>query len=385
MIAYTISREVLSQLGEDIPETLSSYQTTTLMTTTIEMVKRISDKDFLGMKEMDSKLATSMRFYSLMWRTAYMAKPEMVPFLACRVVQLTMENGLSKHSIAGFLILAALLCAKSVPKKAADIGSNIGKAAMSFLSQRHNTTELIPEAFSYYYGFVAWRTEPLQTCTKKLGQAFDVGMSLGESGMAFNNSVCQIRSSILAGDRLPLLMEKVDYYMKLADAYNNELGKFFFSIFYGTIAILIGGGESSHYSAETLPEMAIKRFLESMHFHCALRAYWQGHYERSQHFVDKMINVTAKSEMGQLSYTVINFFNGLNTFELMKAKVTNKLRATAMRSLEVLKNASVHSSWNFKNKVSNIQPIDDVLSDASNNKSCFLPYIVFSSNCWRQN
>jgi hypothetical protein len=67
MIAYTISREVLSQLGEDIPETLSSYQTTTLMTTTIEMVKRISDKDFLGMKEMDSKLATSMRFYSLMW------------------------------------------------------------------------------------------------------------------------------------------------------------------------------------------------------------------------------------------------------------------------------------------------------------------------------
>jgi hypothetical protein len=295
-----------------------------------------------------------------------------------------MESGLCKHSISGFLTLAALIC-RFVPKKETATSTKIGKAAMSCFTQRYNTSEQISETYGTYYGYVAWRTEPLQTCTKKHGQAFDVGMSLGESGMAFNNSVCQIRSSILAGDRLPSLMEKLDYYMKLADAYNNELGKLFFTIFHSTIAILIGGGESSHNSAGTLSELAIQRFSEALHFHSALRAYWQGYYERSQHFVDKMIKVTAKSEMGQLSYTFMFFFNGLNTFELMKTKVTNKLRATAMRSLEVLKNASVHSSWNFKNKVSNIQPIDDVLSDASNNKSCFLPFIVFSSNCWRQN
>ena len=358
MIAYTISREVLSQLGEDIPETLSSYQTTTLMTATIGMVKGISDKDLLGMKEMDSKLAMSMKFYSLIRLAAFMGKPEMVPFLTCRVVQLTMENGLCKHSISGFLTLAALICSKSVPRKEIATSTKIGKAAMSCFTQRYNTSEQIPVTYGTYYGYVAWRTEPLQTCTKKHGQAFDVGMSLGESGMAFNNSVCQIRSSILAGDRLPSLMEKVDYYIKLADAYNNELGKIFFTIFHSTIAILIGGGESSHNSAGTLSELAIQRFSEAMHFHSALRTYWQGYYERSQHFVDKMIKVTAKSEMGQLSYTFMFFFNGLNTFELMKTKVTNKLRATAMRSLEVLKNASVHSSWNFKNKVSNIQPID---------------------------
>jgi hypothetical protein len=355
MIAYTISREVLSQLGEDIPETLSSYQTTTLMTATIGMVKGISDKDLLGMKEMDSKLAMSMKFYSLIRLAAFLGKPEMVPFLTCRVVQLTMENGLCKHSISGFLTLAALICSKSVPRKEIATSTKIGKAAMSCFTQRYNTSEQIPVTYGTYYGYVAWRTEPLQTCTKKHGQAFDVGMSLGESGMAFNNSVCQIRSSILAGDRLPSLMEKVDYYIKLADAYNNELGKIFFTIFHSTIAVLINGGDSSHYSAGTL---AIQRFSEAMHFHSALRTYWQGYYERSQHFVDKMIKVTAKSEMGQLSYTFMFFFNGLNTFELMKTKVTNKLRATAMRSLEVLKNASVHSSWNFKNKVSNIQPID---------------------------
>jgi hypothetical protein len=358
MIAYAIGREVLSQLGEDIPETLSSTQNTTLMTATIEMVKGISDKNFLGMKEMDSKLARSMQFYSLMWRAAYLAKPEMAPFLVCRAVQLTMENGLSKHSIASFLSLAALLCCKSVPKKAADIGSNIGKAATSFLSQRHNTTEQIAETYGIYYGFVAWRTESLQTCTKKLGQGFEVGMSLGEANAAFTNAVCQIRSSILAGDKLPSLLEKVDYYLKLADTYSNDLGKIFFSIFCCTIKIMIGGEDSAYYTGETLSEMAIQRFLEPMHFNSALRAYWQGYYERSQHFVDKMIKVTTKSEMGQLNATYVIFINGLNTFELMKSKVTNQLRFTAMRAIKVIKEASEHSSWNFKNKVSNIWPLD---------------------------
>ena len=362
MIAYNVCSEVLSQLGENIPETLCSDETTAMTEATLGLVKSISYKVLLGMKEMDSKLATSMRFYNLMWRAAYFSKPDMVPFITCRVVQHTMENGLCKHSISGFLALAKLLFGNTLQNKDIASASKIGKAAMSCFTQRYNTTEQIPDIHLSYYGFVAWRTEPLQTCTKKHGQAFDVGMSLGESGMAFNNSVCQIRSSILAGDRLPSLMEKLDYYMKLADAYNNELGKLFFTIFHSTIAILIGGGESSHNSAGTLSELAIQRFSEALHFHSALRAYWQGYYERSQHFVDKMIKVTAKSEMGQLSYTVINFFNGLNTFELMKAKVTNKLRATAMRSLEVLKNASVHSSWNFKNKVSNIQPLDDAFT-----------------------
>ena len=63
MIAYAIGREILSQLGEDIPETLSSNQNTTLMTATIKMVKGISDKNFLGMKEMDSNLARCWVFF----------------------------------------------------------------------------------------------------------------------------------------------------------------------------------------------------------------------------------------------------------------------------------------------------------------------------------
>jgi hypothetical protein len=272
-----------------------------------------------------------------------------------------MENGMCKHSISGFLALAALLCGNTLPKKDIDTSKKVGKAAMSCLTQRYNTSEQISETYGTYYGFVAWRTEPLQTCAKKLGQGFDVGMSIGEPDTALTNSVHQIKSLILAGDRLPSLMEKVDYFMQKADTYNNVLGKIFFSIYRGTIAILINGGDSSH-NPHTLSEMAIQKFSEALHFHSALRAYWQGHHSRSQYFVDKMTKVTPRSEMGLLNATYITFIDGLNSLELMKTNFTARLRANAVRAITVLKEASVHSSWNFKNKVSNIQPLDDAFT-----------------------
>jgi hypothetical protein len=270
-----------------------------------------------------------------------------------------MENGMCKHSISGFLLLATILCGNTLSKKDIDTSTKVGKAAMSCLTQRYNTSEQISETYGAYYGFVAWRTEPLQTCAKKLGQGFDVGMSIGESDTAFLNSVHQIKSLILAGDRLPLLMEKVDYYLELADAYNNVLGKIFFSIFRSTITILINGGDSSQCPMDILSERAIQKFSEAMHFHRALRSFWQGYHSRSQYFNDKMMKVTPGSEMGQLNATYITFINGLNSMELMKTNYTARLRAVAVRSIKVLKEASEHSSLNFKNKVSNKQPIDD--------------------------
>jgi hypothetical protein len=357
MIAYNVCSEVLYQLGENIPETLSSDETTAMTEATLGLVKGISDKDLLGMKEMDSKLATSMSFYSLMWRVAYHAKQDMVPFITCRVVQHTMENGLCKHSIGGFFTLAALLCGNILPKKEIESATKIGKAAMSCFTQRYNTSEQIPEIYASYYGLVAWRTEPLQTCAKKHRQGFELGMSLGEPDTAFINSVGQIRLAFQAGDKLPSLLEKVDYYLKLADTYSNDLGKVMFLIFRGTIAILINGGDSSPFPTEA-QETAPLKILESMQStHSALRAYWQGHNTRSQHFVEKLMNITTKSVMGPLNDTVILFFNGLNSFELMKNHCTSRLKSIAMRSLKQLKKMSEHSSCNFKNKVSNLQPL----------------------------
>jgi hypothetical protein len=364
MIAYNVCHEVLYQLGDNIPVIFSSSQMNSMIEATVVMVDKVSDKDLLGMKEMDSKLATSMTFYNLMWRAAFMGKPEMLPFLACRVVQHTMENGMCKHSISGFLILAALLLRKPMTAEDIDTATKIGKAAMSCFTQRYNTTELIPEAFSYYYGFVAWHIdEPLQTCAKKLGQGFDVGMSIGESDVAFRNAIQHIMTAILGGHRLSAVLKILDNYMQKADTYQHYLSKVIFSIYRGTIAVLINGGDSSHNPADA-QETAPSKMLELIYFYNALRTYWQGHHSRSHYYLDKMLTLISTLNIdlqGPMSTYVI-FINGLNSLELMKIKYTHKLKSSSSRAIKALKEASVHSSWNFKNKVSNIQPLDDAFT-----------------------
>ena len=370
MIAYDLCREVLSQLGENIPETVSSNKMNTMIKATARMVEGLSDTDLLEMKEMDTKLATLMGFYSVMWRAAFLAKPEMVPFLACRVVQHTMKNGLCKHSISGLIVLAALLCSNTLLEVDIQSALKIGKAAMSCFTQRYNTSEQLPEIYSLYYGFVAWHTEPLQICAEKLLQGFEVGMSLGESLWAFFNSIHHVMMAIIAGERLPTLLEKMDYYLQKAETHKNEMGKMMFSNYRHTIEILIGGGESwlmdiKLHCLALLPA----KVLENLYFYSALKTYWQGQHKRCQYYVDKMLTVISTSNgslAGPNRFFFVVFINGLNTFELMKIHQTaaagRKLKSRAVTALAVLKMASEHSSWNFQNKVRYLQPIDDIFS-----------------------
>jgi hypothetical protein len=326
------------------------------------MVEGLSDKDLLAMKEMEPQLAAVMSFYAVMTRAACLARPEILPFLACRMVQLTMENGLCMDSLTGFIVLAALMCKKNMGDEI-DIlcATKIGKAAMSCLSQRYSA-EKIPVTYSVYYFFVAWHSEPLQICAEKLRRGFEVGMSLGDSHTAFYNSLQQVTFGILAGERLPALIQKVEYYSGLGKIYKDDLGMRCFSFHRHTIEILIGGGESwwMDIKLQCLALLPAK-VLENLYFFSALKTYWQGQSKRCKYYVEKMLAVIATSNQfiaGPQTYYFIVFINGLNTLELMKSHQTptamRKLKSTAVKALAVLKVASAYSSWNFQNKVRNV-------------------------------
>ena len=104
------------------------------------MLKSISDSDLLEMKEMDKSLSVTMNFYNIIAQVAYFRKPEMLPFIACRMVQLTMEKGLCKYSIFGFVQYAIGLCTGKIAKTDIKDASRIGKAAMSCWKKRYHTT-----------------------------------------------------------------------------------------------------------------------------------------------------------------------------------------------------------------------------------------------------
>jgi hypothetical protein len=122
---------------------------------TLNMVKHISERDFLEMEEMDERLSISMKFYNLIMAASYLgeAKREMMIFFTCRMVQLTMKNGLCKYSILAFIQFAAILCSNKIPKivHCFDLGLRLGKAAMSCSTKRYHTSELQPNMLDTWY------------------------------------------------------------------------------------------------------------------------------------------------------------------------------------------------------------------------------------------
>ncbi len=314
-----------------------------------------AERDLLEMNEMSERLSYSIYFYDIISIVASEAKPQIFPFVACRMVQLTMQNGICKHSLAGFLLFAMVLCSNSLKENDIEGALRMGKAAISTLKKRYNTSQTLSNLHLGYYGYIGFHTEPLQTCADMLRQGFVTCMSIGEVGDAFLNSSLHIRTALIAGDRLPTLLEKVDYYFTIANTYQNDSAKAYLSIQRNTLSILIGKGDSFNSTCngiEGRSDNASATVLESMYFQVAIQEFWLGHNERCQYFIEKFLKqLLHRLASDMCRYQYITFIGGLNSLQLLKKRSSERHRSMLKKSIQMFKRAASRSSWNFNNKV----------------------------------
>ena len=200
---------------------------------------------------------------------------------------------------------------------------------------------------------VAFTTEPLQVVALKLRQGFDAGMSAGNSATAFVNGTQHIIVSYYAGETLQKILQKIDDYLTLTNLYKHKLIKSLLLIFRDTISTLIDQGKSTSSNTDSIcNENAAEtnvHTLRSIFFHRASQAFWLGHTERCHHYFLKVLQLS--DVIAKLANIIAIFYQGLNTFQLLKKQNTAKLRAITQNAIKVLKTARSHSDWNFDNKV----------------------------------
>lgn len=274
-------------------------------------------------------------------------KVEMIPIMACKMVQLTIENGICHHSILGFIYIAVVLCWNFLPER--DIGNAmpIGKAAMSCLLQCYKKSELLNHAYLSYYGRVAFHWELFQLCCEKLHQSLDALTLHGDVTMAGFYMIAYMKLALPAGEQLPTLLQKVDSYLESVEFYKLDVAKSFLSNHRCTIVTLMGSGDSLEQY-----DLPVNIYTEAKYVHDAIETFWQGHTKRCQHFIDKYLMFNkSNSSAGNQMVIAISFIHGLMMFQLMKENFSVRLRTTALKVIKVLKHLRNCSRWNFQNKV----------------------------------
>ena len=316
------------------------------------MVEKISYGDLIAMKEMDHELSITMKFYNFITNVAFFSKPEILPFLIHRMIQLTMDYGFCKYSTMGFMIYAVVKISRTKDTEVISTASRLGKTALTCSKKRFQSSDQMVSLYCVYYGLVAFHTEPLQSCADMLQKGFEAALSRGDIGRASSNSVQYIKCLLMAGESLPTLLEKVNSYLELSTTYQSTTFFVYHTIFRETIFALIGKGGSTNpdrHPEHQPAEGANPSILDTIHFHRAIQAYWLGHSERCLYFAEKFFQLG--THRGKLNGIEMTFINGLNSFRLLKKQNSAKLRRAGQNAITELESAASNSSWNFSNKV----------------------------------
>jgi len=120
-------------------------------------------------------------------------------------------------------------------------------------------------------------------------------------------------------------------------------------IFHETISTLIDRGKSLEKGTWELSEsLASTRLSETLYFHQAFRCFWLGYSERCNHYIDKLLGMSAT---GRHHRIMITFYWGINSIRMLTRNRSGKLKSVITDAIEALKEAARLSRWNYASKV----------------------------------
>ncbi len=108
--AYDTCSSILTELGETIPESVDPDETVAIIPETLRKYDEVYGDDWLGRKMEDYTLRYVVRFYGQMITCAFFFKVRhIVSYYVCKVVQLSLRNGVCEYTPLSMLQLSNVL------------------------------------------------------------------------------------------------------------------------------------------------------------------------------------------------------------------------------------------------------------------------------------
>ncbi|WP_229456830.1 ATP-binding protein [Nostoc sp. CHAB 5715] len=175
--AIAIGLEVLQALGIHFPSTLSHLELSKVLQQTDAHLAGREVKHLINLPQMRSahQLAAMQILCSII-SPAYRGRPEILPFIVLKIVNLSLEHGNTAMSAFGYAMYGLILCRalREIP-----LGYQFGQLALSLL-ERFDAGQLECRISFVFNACIRNWQDPLQQTIKPLREAYQIGRDRGD-------------------------------------------------------------------------------------------------------------------------------------------------------------------------------------------------------------
>ena len=366
--AIDVGLKVLERFGEKFPSSRPREASSLhALSEPMKIRRKLSWKtksQLLDLPDMNhpDKVA-AMGILNLLTTYSMIGRPSLFPYIAARLVKLSLSYGLCAISAPGFAFYGVWLCSIGDTSN----GYKYGQLALDVLDRYESTiTEWVPRVYSVFYGMIAHWRQPLSSTLEPTLHAHRIGLETGDIEYAMIGAHVYSMNAFMSGEPLPALEGKMKKYVELMNTYKQGPWAAATSVQLQMIHNLMGRASNplvlrgEIMTDDKVREVATVRDMESYESYFVQVMVWR--LLLAYHFGNLELALSIASEsrqaingLGSFLVSVHCFYDGLTA--LLAASHTryqDKRRvhlSVARKALKKLRMLGRHCSENCKNKI----------------------------------
>lgn len=209
-----LGKDLLQKLDEPLPTEVSKNAIIQEFLRTKAKLKAFTEEDLLALPHMtDKKKSTAMLILSYTVDAAILCQPFLIPLLSFRLMNLTLDHGVSSFSASCFSTYGCWLVNNLISDF--EEGYRMGQVATKLMN-RGGDEYMNARVFVSVYGLInVWR-QPFQACLDMLLEGYEVGMRQGDIENAFSCLAMYGQMTMSCGSSLREMVDCFRIYCKNA-------------------------------------------------------------------------------------------------------------------------------------------------------------------------
>ncbi|KAL3800186.1 hypothetical protein HJC23_001107 [Cyclotella cryptica] len=345
---------LLEELGESSPQDVPPHAVSNEYLETKKALRTYTDSDIKNVPRVsDWNISARMRVLGTILPFLFTDRPQYLPYVACRIVNLSLRHGLCSDSPLGLVVYAVSLLNTDI-----DEAYRLGKLGLS-LHETFDSKEKHPRLKCAVYGFLAFYREPLQSVVDLLKNNYRDSLMAGDGYVACSSVSYHTRFRMMCGHSLSDLDNECKIFVtemtKLSDpsVCLVHLGM-------SEVIRKLSGSRRIPFSLmpcqniatdedylQKLESLGMSSMLQAGYFNALFVNFWFKKYDEAASWAKKY----RCRNQNRFLDVYHSFYEGMTAFQLARKTVNRNAIEVGHLAISLFQEWVKHSTWNFQNKL----------------------------------